>query len=107
MTNKERIAELEEEERDSERIRKRMNEILDATANALHGGRLRHGLWSWHDLAELAGGQRRKLSEAVDYLRTLSLIDSPHGRQLGAEIDNLLNARKDDTVVKQKRRIKP
>lgn len=106
MTNKERIAELEEEERDSERIRKRMNEILDATANALHGGRLRHGLWSWHDLAELAQAQRQKLSEAADYLRTLN-CDFPNGRKLGAEIDNLLNARKDDTVVKQKRRIKP
>ena len=97
MTNKERIAELEEEERDSERIRKRMNEILDATANELHGGQLRHGLWSWHDLAELAGGQRRKLSEAADYLRTLSLIDSPHGRPLGAEIDAMLDKDKGRT----------
>lgn len=96
MTGKERIAELEEEELDSDRIRTRMHVLLDATANALHGGRLKHGLWSWHDLPDLARAQRQKLSEAADYLRTLD-SESANGRKLGAEIDALLNARKDDT----------
>lgn len=39
---------------DSDRLNDRMSDILHRTANALHGGPPKSGLWSWHDLPELA-----------------------------------------------------
>ncbi len=49
-----RIKELEDEMEDSDKLRDRLSEILTETANALHGGPLKNGSWSFHDLAERA-----------------------------------------------------
>jgi hypothetical protein len=81
---------------DNENLREQMAATLSESALALHGGARKNGLWSWHDLPELARAQRQKLREAADYLRTLD-CESPYGRQLGAEIDALLDARKEET----------
>ena len=43
-------AELDE----CDQLRERMADVLRRTATALHGGALTNGLWSWHDLPELA-----------------------------------------------------
>lgn len=41
-------------------LRGRMDDLLSRTAIALHGGPLENGLWSWHDLPELAAGLKAK-----------------------------------------------
>jgi hypothetical protein len=42
-----------------------MRDILHRTANALHGGPLPDGLWSWHDLPELAAKPRAAVLRKV------------------------------------------
>jgi regulator of protease activity HflC (stomatin/prohibitin superfamily) len=42
----------------------RQGSILHNTANALHGGPNPNGLWSWHNLAELAAAARKAEAEA-------------------------------------------
>lgn len=41
----------------------RLSDILNATANALHGGSLKDGHWSWHDLPELAQSLRARVAD--------------------------------------------
>lgn len=72
-----RIHELEKEVvktradvEDADGVRERLSEILKATANALHGGSLKHGLWSWHDLHVIAEEQRSLLHTALHALRS-------------------------------------
>lgn len=48
------IERLRDELSEDEVLRNRMSDILHATANALHGGPLENGLWSWHDLPDRA-----------------------------------------------------
>lgn len=50
---------------DEDIVRMRMSDILHRTANAVHGGPLENGWWSWHDLPELADG----LYQAVKRVR--------------------------------------
>lgn len=42
-----------------DQLREIMADILHRTADALHGGPLENGMWSWHDLPELAKEARR------------------------------------------------
>jgi len=48
---------IETELAESDDLRNRMSQILRDTADALHGGPLEDGLWSWHDLPALATQQ--------------------------------------------------
>lgn len=43
-------------------LREKLTRILHDTANALHGGPLENGLWSFHDLADLATAHREALA---------------------------------------------
>lgn len=49
-----RILELEQELDETHGTLVRTGDILRATANAIHGGPLKDGFWSHHDLPELA-----------------------------------------------------
>jgi hypothetical protein len=40
--------------KDTECLCNRLSDLLEKTANALHGGPLENGYWSFHDLPELA-----------------------------------------------------
>lgn len=59
------IAELDADMKENDSLRKRMATILNETANALHGGELENGLWSWHDLAERAQTLMRERDAAL------------------------------------------
>jgi hypothetical protein len=48
---------------DEDRLRTRLAELLTGTANALHGGPLKNGSWSWHDLPVLAEQAIAKIKE--------------------------------------------
>jgi len=50
--------------KDAESLNQRLSNILDRTANALHGGPMDKGLWSFHDLPDLATALRSKLELA-------------------------------------------
>jgi hypothetical protein len=54
---------------ESEKIRDRMSAILRQVADALHGGPLEDGYWSWHDLPELAAALRTDATTLKDKLR--------------------------------------
>ena len=65
-------AESEEWDADTERHVARMAGLLHDTANALHGGPLPGGMWSWHDLPNLASAERAladQLAEALQMVR--------------------------------------
>lgn len=53
-TSVKQIVELQMEVDDLCSLNRRLNDILDRTANALHGSPMDKGLWSFHDLPELA-----------------------------------------------------
>jgi len=53
-TSVKQIVELQMEVDDLVSLNHRLSDILDRTANALHGGPMDKGLWSFHDLPELA-----------------------------------------------------
>jgi len=55
---------------ESEKLRDRMSAILRQVADALHGGPLEDGYWSWHDLPELATKQYADVTALKDKLRT-------------------------------------
>lgn len=67
----------EEETRDIESLNYRLAALLSSTANALHGGKLQNGAWSWHDLPELATALRLERDRFKDALREL-LKDGEH-----------------------------
>jgi hypothetical protein len=52
-------------------LRERLSAILDATANALHGGPMKNGLWSFHDLPELALEAMNRIAKLEDCIREL------------------------------------
>lgn len=54
-----KIRELRRELKDDDAVRDRMSKILRATAVALHGGPLKDGYWSWHDLPIIAEHLRK------------------------------------------------
>lgn len=58
-----RIAVLEQELEDVEKLNVRLSRLLDATANALHGGHKENGLWSFHDLPKLATEAMSRIAE--------------------------------------------
>jgi len=49
------------EMQESDQLRDRMSLILRQTADALHGGPLADGYWSWHDLPELVDDLQTEL----------------------------------------------
>ena len=64
---------LHQELEDEQKITSIMGKILHNTANALHGGPKENGLWSFHDLAELAAELKSKLDkmEAKDAAKNI------------------------------------
>ncbi len=64
---KKKIEELE----DNESLRENLSKLLDATANALHGGRKENGLWSFHDLPELAAKAMAHIDKLEDQVGRL------------------------------------
>lgn len=46
-----------------DKLNARMSDILNRTAIALHGGPLEMGMWSWHDLPELAEALYKKANK--------------------------------------------
>lgn len=62
-------AESEEWDADTERHVARMAGLLHDTANALHGGPLAGGMWSWHDLPDLASAERALADQLAKGLR--------------------------------------
>ena len=70
-------------------LMERMDRILTATANALHGGPHPGGLHSWHDLPELVEKLRKERDEArrllkavVDMMRDNMAHDATHPHHL-------------------------
>jgi hypothetical protein len=55
------VARVTREQRREEALRTRMSEQLTEIANALHGGPLRDGYWSWHDLPARTRAAMREL----------------------------------------------
>jgi hypothetical protein len=66
---KREIVEWQERERENDALRDRMSVILRNTADALHGGPLDDGYWSWHDLPERATTLRSKVDLVTEQLR--------------------------------------
>ena len=64
-------AESEEWDDDTGRHVARMAGLLHDTANALHGGPLAGGMWSWHDLPNLASVERALADQLAEALRGL------------------------------------
>jgi hypothetical protein len=89
-----RLAQLEQEVTEDDQLRESLSDILKATANALHGGRLKNGSWSWHDLMTLAHGQRTALKAAAHALRSYQYgNDSPAlAKECADHCEKLLNA---------------
>jgi hypothetical protein len=61
-----KIEQLRKEADEDALLRQRMRRILRRTADALHGGSLEDGYWSWHDLPEIAERLRREGNEAAE-----------------------------------------
>jgi hypothetical protein len=61
---RDRIAALKAQAEEDDALRLTLSKILTDTANELHGGPLENGLWSWHDLAELAKAMRERAERA-------------------------------------------
>jgi hypothetical protein len=49
----------------------RLGTLLDATANALHGGPKENGLWSFHDLPDLADKAMNRIADLEECIREL------------------------------------
>ncbi len=81
------LLEVLQERSDEEDLREKMSKILDDTANALHGGRMENGLWSWHDLAELTEDLRNRLDTAEAKIKILEMSNASLEMKLEA-IDN-------------------
>jgi len=54
---------LSEDLTDMETLSRNLSDILDKVANALHGRRKENGLWSFHDLPELAEKAMKRIKE--------------------------------------------
>jgi AcrR family transcriptional regulator len=63
-----------QESDEEDALRERMSKILTDTANELHGGPYKNGLWSWHDLAELAKALRERAEKSEEELAELKRL---------------------------------
>ena len=54
---------LNEELDDLRALNERLSDILHRTANALHGGPKENGLWSFHDLPDLAAALKKRVAD--------------------------------------------
>lgn len=70
------VERLRAEADEANELLERMTSILHLTANALHGGPLENGWWSWHDLPELA----ERLRAAGDALAAWVGQSKPNNR---------------------------
>ena len=70
------VERLRNEEQECEWLRYKMADILHRTADALHGGPLKNGLWSWHDLPERAANERALADQLVDAVMSESVEDA-------------------------------
>jgi hypothetical protein len=62
---------LEQELKDVETLNRRLAQLLDETANALHGGPMENGMWSFHDLPELATKANKRIADLENCIREL------------------------------------
>jgi hypothetical protein len=85
---KKELAELKAESKATSLTQDRMKTILDATANALHGGELETGLWSWHDLPLLAKNMREGLGAMISAHRSALQIGFDRITALGGNCDH-------------------
>lgn len=69
--NESKIAGLIVQVEEYDALHQTLSKILTNTANELHGGPLENGMWSWHDLAELAKALRESQKKAVAELAAL------------------------------------
>jgi hypothetical protein len=69
------VRELEEEAEGTYQLITRQGQILQAIANALHGGPLEDGWWSHHDLAEMAARHRAVMVEIRDRVKSVYVAD--------------------------------
>jgi uncharacterized protein YicC (UPF0701 family) len=58
-----KVNELKQELAEDEALRDRLSDLLNDIANALHGGPKENGLWSFHDLPELATKAMERIAE--------------------------------------------
>lgn len=65
------MSELMQELKDTESLCNRLSTLLDETANSIHGGRKENGLWSFHDLPELAAKQNKRIADLENCIREL------------------------------------
>ncbi len=64
ITNLElKVEELQGQLVEEDQLRSRLTELLTGTANALHNGPKENGLWSWHDLPQLASDNMHRIAE--------------------------------------------
>jgi hypothetical protein len=54
---------LAQELEENQQLRDRLSDLLNATANALHGGPKENGLWSFHDLPDLAAALKKRVAD--------------------------------------------
>lgn len=54
---------LAQELEENQQLRDRLSDLLNDIANALHGGPKENGLWSFHDLPELATKAMERIAE--------------------------------------------
>jgi hypothetical protein len=99
ITDGEWIVELRQELSDSEELVIKLGDLLSKTAIALHGGRLKNGLWSTHDLAEIAARHRRLLVAALHALRSYQYENASTelAEEMAEELERVLNGRRSET----------
>lgn len=70
-------------------LNERLGDLLTQTANALHGGPLENGMWSFHDLPELATELRTKLELAKTEVKAIldMIPNAVHVREGGGDED--------------------
>jgi hypothetical protein len=54
---------LAQELEENQQLRDRLSDLLNATANALHDGPKENGLWSFHDLPDLAAALKKRVAD--------------------------------------------
>ena len=88
-----KLARLEEEVDDLNRVLSKQSDILRRTANALHGGPLENGYWSHHDLPELVEQLREDLREATARVKSAMIEADHHGRFMRQQADEIQQLR--------------
>lgn len=77
--NRDELREVHTELEGLDKLNKQMSDILNRTAIALHGGPLEMGMWSWHDLPELAEELYKKANKKGFHKTSDFKSDAPDG----------------------------